>query len=105
VIVRAAKINKIAEIDPKWSVRQFKGKMNKEPEVDFEQVKGTWAYELRQHFDAFSNACWKGFNSACEAMKDEPMDKYKWRGYVLWDMQKKHREEVKSSLDGLKNIL
>lgn len=72
-------------------------------EIDYEKVPGTWAHELRKHFDAFSDGCWRAFNHACGAMKDKggmlTTDKYKWREYVLWDMQKKHDEEVKNGMD------
>lgn len=66
--------------------------------TDFENVPGTWAYELREHFKAFSDACWVSFNNACEDMRkhghENKVDALKWREYVLWDMQKKHEIEV-----------
>ena len=69
-------------------------------EIDYEIVPGTWAYELREHFEAFTKYCWDGFNRCCEEMREKGhennVDRLKWREYVLWDMQKKHRAEVKN---------
>ena len=64
---------------------------------DFESIPGTWAYELKQHYDAFCGACWKGFNAACEDMRakghENKVGRMEWREYVLWDMQRRHNEE------------
>ena len=66
--------------------------------IDYEKVPGTWAHELREHFEAFSQHAWDGFNRCCEEMRknghENKIDRFKWRAYVLWDMQKKHDEEV-----------
>lgn len=65
---------------------------------DPENSPDTWAYELREHFNAFSRCCWEGFNSACEEMvrigHENKINSLKWREYVLWDMQKKHDAEL-----------
>jgi hypothetical protein len=57
--------------------------------TEFEDVPGTWAYELKKHWDAF--------NAACEYMRgrghENKISAYKWREYVLWDMQRRHDEE------------
>ncbi len=64
---------------------------------EYENIEGTWSSELKKHFDAFSNACWISFNAACEDMRlhghENKVDKFKWREYVLWDMQQKHDRE------------
>jgi len=60
--------------------------------TNFDNIPGTWACELKQHFLAFSHACWIGFNNACEDMRknshENEVDRIKWREYVLLDMQK-----------------
>lgn len=75
---------------------------------NYENDPSTWAYELRQHFNAFSEYCWKGFNSACEEMRkighENKVDRLKWREYVLWDMQKKHKKEVKEGAKSSRNV-
>ena len=71
---------------------------------EFENVPGTWSYILKNHFDAFTQGCWKAFNTACEDMREKghenKVPKMKWREYVLWDMQKKHDEEVSKDKSG-----
>lgn len=68
---------------------------------EFENVPGTWSYELKKHWDAFSENCWKGFNSCCEEMRktghENKISKESWRQYLIWDMQRRHDEEEKSS--------
>jgi len=68
---------------------------------DFEKVKGTWAHELREHFNGFSQFVWDGFDRAIELMRDKggmkAVDKFAWREYVLWDMQNKHDKECGTS--------
>jgi hypothetical protein len=69
------------------------------PEENHENVPGTWAHALREHFNAFTLHCWRGFDASCELMREigheNKIDRYKWRDYVLWDMKRMHDEEVK----------
>lgn len=64
---------------------------------DFENIPGTWANELKNHWEAFSSVCWIAFNAACDEMcekgHENKISKYKWREYVLSDMQRRHDEE------------
>lgn len=76
--------------------------------MDSEKVPGTWAHELRRHFEAFSSGCWRAFNHAADAMNEAnegKVDRLKWREYVLWDMRQKHDKEMKDKkgeiLDGV----
>ena len=61
---------------------------------------GTWDHELRKHFDCFSEACWRVFNQATEEMREighqNKVTKEAWREYVIYDMQRRHDEEVKN---------
>ena len=62
--------------------------MNDNP---FEFDKKTWAYILKQHWDVFNRICdeWN------EEGHQGKLDKYKWREYILWYMQRRHDEEIK----------
>ncbi len=68
---------------------------------EFEDDPETWAYELKKHFDAFSEACWRSFNKACEEMRERghenKVDRLKWRQVVLWNMQDRHDHEELNS--------
>ena len=57
---------------------------NKDPEKDH----GTYAYHLLEH--------WKAFNSSVDAMLmgDKTTNRYKFREYMLWDMQRRHDMEA-----------
>lgn len=59
---------------------------------------GTWDYELRKHFEAFTKVAWVAFNNASERMRKEghenKVSKIKWREYVIWDMQRRHEKEL-----------
>ena len=59
-------------------------------EINYEEVPGTWAHELKNHWDAFDNIC-KIMN---DKGNEDKVDYFKWREYVLWDMQRRHNEEV-----------
>lgn len=78
--------------------------MKEENETDAEKDPTTWAYGLRAHFNAFSEGCWRSFNLVCDEMNrlghENKLNKFKWREYVLWDMQQKHEEEMKMARKG-----
>lgn len=61
---------------------------------------GTWDYELRKHFEYFTAACWRCFNAAVEEMREKghqnKVTKEAWRDFVIYDMQRRHDEEVKN---------
>lgn len=65
--------------------------------MNVEDDPTTWAYELKQHWDSFSDGCWISFNKICEVMRENghenKIDRIKWREYVLWDMQRRHDKE------------
>ena len=65
---------------------------------DFEQVPGTWAYELKNHWDKFSQGCWRSFNICSQELLEENVDFMKWREYMLWDMCRRHKEELKNAI-------
>jgi hypothetical protein len=56
--------------------------------TDAEKDPGTYAWHLYEH--------WKAFNSSVDAMLmgDTKMNRYKFREYMLWDMQRRHEMEV-----------
>lgn len=58
---------------------------------------GTWDYELQEHFKAFTAFCWEGLNASCNEMVEEGHEGkvpfYKWREYVIYDMQRRHDKE------------
>lgn len=65
---------------------------------DFEGIPCTWANILKIHYEGFNDFLWKAFNNCVDKMNDFPKDHpdseayfYKFREYVLWDMQKKHK--------------
>lgn len=66
-------------------------------EDDFEKVSGTWAYTLKEHWDDFTNHSWQAFSVFEEETRklghENKIDKFKWREYLLWDMQRRHEEE------------
>ena len=55
----------------------------------FEEIPGTWAHILDQH--------WIHFNEWVRILDDSngKVPHEKWREYILWDMQRKHDEETK----------
>ncbi|MBS3903764.1 MAG: hypothetical protein KGZ39_00375 [Simkania sp.] len=65
---------------------------------DFEKVPGTWAYELKNHWEVFSAYCWKTFNKCSEHTVEENVDFLKWREYMLWDMCRRHKEELQNGI-------
>lgn len=74
-------------------------KMNEE--IDAEQVPGTWAHTLKEHWDIFTNHTWYAFSKFEEETRkighENNVNKFKWREYLLWDMQRRHDEEVKDA--------
>jgi len=56
--------------------------------TEYDQVEGTWAHLLR--------ANWLAFNEVVKDMNDSKgkLPHYKMRAYVLYDMQRRHDEEV-----------
>jgi hypothetical protein len=64
--------------------------------TDFESVPGTWAFELKNHWDAFSDLAWRAFDKYVDSTRGLSLDKMKWREYLLWDMCRRHKEEVKN---------
>lgn len=63
-----------------------------------ENEPGTWAYELKEHWDLFTDSVWRAFSAFEEETRkighENKVDKFKWREYLLWDMQRRHEEEI-----------
>ena len=57
---------------------------------DSENIPGTWAYELKRH--------WYAFNECVRCMDDSKgkVAHIKWREDILYDMLRRHNEEVKN---------
>jgi hypothetical protein len=67
----------------------------------YENIPGTWAFELKKHFQAFTDSLWITFNKIIEKMNEnelptltpEEREKFifqNFRSYILYDMQKRH---------------
>ena len=67
-------------------------------DLDAENTPGTWAFELKQHYDKFNEFLWKEFNKYCHISNEKGhnnvVEYNKWREYILWDMQRRHTQEV-----------
>jgi len=61
-------------------------------------VPTTWEYNLNEHWIAFSALAWKGFSIFEEETRkighENKVDKFKWREYLIWDMQRRNDEEM-----------
>ncbi len=57
-------------------------------EIDYKKIPGTWAHLLECH--------WQEFNDVIRRMDDSNglVPHEKLRAYVLWDMQRRHDEEL-----------
>ncbi len=57
----------------------------------------TWEQILDRHFKGFTDGVWNVFNAYMTEIleKEYGMDKMKFRDYVIWDMKRRHDEEVK----------
>lgn len=66
-------------------------------EIDYENDPETWAFELKKHWDIFTEHTWKVFLAFEEETRkighELKIDKFKWREYLLWDMLRRHEEE------------
>lgn len=58
--------------------------------MNYEEVPGTWAFELKDH--------WKAFCAISDLINEKgnqgKVDRLKFREYLLWDMQNRHEKEV-----------
>lgn len=65
---------------------------------DAENTPGTWAIELKNHWDHFTDYTWVGFemfvDDSLKRGHQNKIDKMKWREYLIWDLQRRHQEEV-----------
>ena len=54
---------------------------------------------LDKHFKSLTDFTWKAFDDYVTEMmkKNYGMDRMKFREYVLWDMKRRHDEEVNDS--------
>jgi hypothetical protein len=61
-----------------------------EEAINYEEVPGTWAHALK--------ANWLAFNEVVRKMDDSngKVPHERWREYILWDMQRRHDEEMKN---------
>jgi hypothetical protein len=57
-------------------------------DTDFENIEGTWAKVLKNN--------WLAFNDVVRSMDDSngKVPHKAWREYILWDMQRRHDEEI-----------
>lgn len=72
--------------------------------MDVEDNPETWGYHLKEHWKSFSDGCdryWKVFSFICDEWNKEghknKIDRLTWREYVLWDMMRRHQEEVNAA--------
>jgi len=62
----------------------------------------TWEFSLKEHWNIFTEFAWKGFYAFEEETRkighENKIDKFKWREYLIWDLQRRHNEEVNKEL-------
>ena len=82
---------------------------------DFENINGTWAFTLKKNWDQFNDvldmikdseefdANWRAFNRVIDELNDlgpnakidRKAYRLKFRDYLLYDMYRRHEEEMK----------